>query len=89
MSFFGGKDKKAKKQAKAAEKHSAALRAEALENTRKARAAIGEDTLERIREHLEGKENSPLEQARRQIDAMNRDHVTDNLRHMIDEDKRK
>jgi|MDTB01.1.fsa_nt_gb hypothetical protein len=89
MLFFGSKDRKAKKQAKAAEKQSAALREEALENTRKARAAIGEDTLERIRQHLEGKENSPLEQAKRQIDAMNPDHVTDNLRHMIDEDKHK
>jgi hypothetical protein len=89
MFFFGSKDKKAKKQAQAAQKQSAAIREEALENTRKARAAIGEETLERIRQHLEDKENSPLEQFRRQIDAIDPDHVTDNLRHMIDEDKSK
>jgi hypothetical protein len=88
MFLFGNKDKKSKKSAVAAQKNSADLRAEALANSRKARAIIGEDTLNEIRAQLEGKENSPLEQARRQIDAADKDRVTDNLRHMIDEDKR-
>jgi hypothetical protein len=88
MFLFGNKDKKNKKAEAAAQKNSADLRAQALANARKARAVIGEETLDAIRAHLEGKENSPLEQARRQIDAADKDRVTDNLRHMIDEDKR-
>ena len=90
MFFFGKKDKKKKtdKKSKAAQKNSDAIRKEAMENARKARAAIGEDTLDRIREHLENKENSPLEQAKRQIEQMDRDRVTDNIRHLIDEDRK-
>tara|TARA_R110002124_G_scaffold287216_1_gene471431 strand:- start:126722 stop:126988 length:267 start_codon:yes stop_codon:yes gene_type:complete len=87
MFSFGNKDKQKKKAEAAAQKNSAKLRAQALANSRKARDVIGEDTLDEIRAQLEGKENSPLEQARRQIDAADKNRVTDNLRYMIDEDK--
>ncbi len=68
------------KKKKPAQKSRDDLIAEAKQNTEIARAAIGEDTLEKIRKKMMGDENSPLAQAKRQIMAMDKDRITDNIR---------
>lgn len=66
--------------------HREALIREAMNNARKAREEIGDETIQKIAEALRKKENSPFEQARRKIEGLNRDRVADNIRTMIDED---
>ena len=68
------------KKKKPAKKSREDLIAEAKKNTEAARAAIGEDTLEKIRQQMMGDENSPLAQAKRQIMAMDKDRIVDNIR---------
>ncbi len=89
--MFGlfGKDAKEKKEKAKAAARSKAIREEALANARAARENIGEDTLQKIAEHLSRKENSPFSQAKNRIQAMDKDHVADNLRVMLDEDRKK
>jgi|MDSW01.2.fsa_nt_gb hypothetical protein len=80
ISFF-------KKKKKPAQKSREDLIAEAKKNTEAARAAIGEETLEKIRKQMMGEGNSPLEQARRQIMAMDKERIADNIRATYREDR--
>lgn len=52
---------------------------QAKANARIAAEAIGEETLDKIREHLLNKENSEFEKALRRIKAMDQDRVADNI----------
>lgn len=52
---------------------------QARENAAAARAEIGDETLQKIKEAMMKKESSPLEQAKRQIRAMDQDKVRDHL----------
>lgn len=52
------------------------------QNAAQARAEIGEETLDKIRQHLERKENSPFEQAKKQLMAFDRERLIDNIRAM-------
>lgn len=54
--------------------------AKAKANAKAASEAIGEETLQRIRYHMMQKENSPMEQAKKKIMAMDRDRIIDNIR---------
>lgn len=53
---------------------------QAKANAAQAREAIGEETLEKVREHLIKKENSPFEKARQKVASMDQERVADNIR---------
>ena len=53
---------------------------QAQANARQAAAALGEDTLARIREHMLQKENSEFERALKKIRSMDKDRIADNIR---------
>ncbi len=70
-----------KKKQKVANKPTRAeIIAQAKKNAKAASEAIGEDTLARIRAHIENNENSEFHQALRRIKAMDKDRVADNIR---------
>lgn len=52
-----------------------------------ARAEIGDETLDKIREALLKKQQSAIEQAKAQIKAADRDKVRDHIQFMMREDK--
>lgn len=53
--------------------------AQAKANAAAAREEIGDETLEKIKAAMEKKKNSPFEQAKRRVQAMDEDHVRDNV----------
>lgn len=59
--------------------------AQAKANAAAAREEIGDETLEKIKEALLKKENSPFEQAKRKVKGMEDDHVRDHLRDWLRE----
>lgn len=61
--------------------------AQAKANAAKASAEIGEETLDKIKDALLKKQQSAIEQAKRQIMATDRDKVRDNIKFMMDEGK--
>lgn len=61
-----------------------ALRAQAMANVRSARAHIGEDTLDKIAAAMTKKQQSSMEQAKRQIKGADVDKVLDELKFMLD-----
>ncbi len=60
--------------------------AQAQANAAAAREEIGDETLEKIKEALLRKENSPIEQAKRKVEAMDKDVVRDEIRLWMRED---
>lgn len=86
--FWGNKNKSDKDKRKAegvtSAKSSAPqtreeIQAQAMENVRAARAHIGEETLDRIAEMMTKKQQSAMEQAKRDIQAADPDKVLDEL----------
>lgn len=63
------------------------IMAQAKANAAAARAEIGDETLEKIKEALLKKQQSAIEQAKKQIMAADRDKVRDNIKFMMGEDK--
>ena len=61
--------------------------AQARVNAAAARAEIGDETLEKIKEALLKKQASAIEQAKKQILNANQDKVRDNIKFMMGEDK--
>lgn len=61
--------------------------AQAKANAAKASAEIGDETLEKIKDALLKKQQSAIEQAKREIMAADRDKVRDNIKFMMDEGK--
>lgn len=61
--------------------------AQAKANAAKASAEIGVETLDKIKEALLKKQQSAIEQAKRQIMAADQDKVRDNIKFMMDEGK--
>lgn len=61
------------------------IREEALANARTARAEIGEETLDKIAALMTKKQQSAVEQAKRDIAAQDADRVADEILAMIDE----
>lgn len=61
--------------------------AQAKANAAAARAEIGDETLEKIKEALLKKQQSAIEQAKRQILAADQDKVRDNIKFMMTEGK--
>ena len=92
MFFWPKKKKPPKKPAqKAASKTISRedAKAQALANARKARAEIGEENLQRLAQLLQQKkEPSPGMKAREIIRAMDKGKVADNLRAMMQDDKK-
>ena len=80
MFDFFGKGKK-----KAAEKKSAEVRAQALENMRGARARLGDETIQEIAAILREKDNSAMKKAENQIKTFDKGRIADNLKAMLDE----
>ncbi|MEZ5815402.1 MAG: hypothetical protein R3E13_11895 [Alphaproteobacteria bacterium] len=62
-----------------------ALRAQALANARKAREALGEETVQKIADAIAKKENNPFEQAKRQLENVDSDRVADEILAMLDD----
>lgn len=61
------------------------IRQEALANARKARADIGEEALEKIAAMMTKKQQSVIEQAKRQIAEKDADRVAEEILLMLDE----
>ena len=61
--------------------------AQAKANMKSARAEIGDETLEKIKEAMLKKQQSTIEQAKARIRSTDPDEVRDHLRSMIREDK--
>lgn len=61
------------------------LIAQAKANAAKARAEIGDETLQKIAENIRKKEQSATEQAKAKIRAMDQDKVADHIKLMLDE----
>ena len=87
--FLFGKKKKKKQTAERQKPSREELIAQATANAKKAREAIGQDTLDRIAEAMEKKQRSAIEQAKRQIRSEDDGKVADHLKFMIDEDRSK
>jgi len=81
MLWFGKKKKKPSDSPLSREE----LLAQAKANAQAARAEIGDETLEKIRDAMMKKENSEFEQARRKVKALDQDKVADHLKLMIEE----
>ena len=79
FNFFKKKKEKAK-----AEK-SAAIRAQAMENMRGARARLGDDTIQQMAAILREKEGSAMKQAEDKIKSFDKGRIADNIKVMIDE----
>ena len=63
------------------------IQAQALANVRAARVHIGEETLDKIAAAMTQKQQSAMEQAKRQIQAADPDRVLDELMFMMKEEK--
>tara|TARA_B100000780_G_scaffold278551_1_gene252488 strand:- start:2206 stop:2508 length:303 start_codon:yes stop_codon:yes gene_type:complete len=61
------------------------IREEALANARSARAEIGEETLDKIAAMMTKKQQSSMEQAKRQIAEKDADRVADEILAMLDD----
>lgn len=61
--------------------------AQAKANAAAARAEIGDETLDKIKEALMKKQASAIEKAKAQIRAADQDKVRDNIKFMMKEDK--
>ncbi len=61
--------------------------AQAKKNMAAARAEIGDETLEKIKEALLKKQSSAIEKAKAQIRATDQEKVRDHLKYIIREDK--
>ena len=85
MFGFGKKKKKNKGGDKPANREE--LLAQARANAAAARAEIGDETLDKIREAMMKKQNSSMEQARAKIKALDQGRIADNIRYVRDEDK--
>lgn len=88
--FLGKKDKASKssagKSVSAKPVSREDIRAQAMKNVREARAAIGEETLDKIAAAMQKKQSSELERAKEKIKALDKSRVADNIRAMIGED---
>lgn len=71
----------------AAKPDRAQILAQARANAAAARAEIGEETLDKIKAALMKKQQSAIEQAKRQIQAADQDKVRDNIKFMMTEDR--
>lgn len=78
--MFWNKKKKAKKSPLA---KSAALREQAMANAKKARAEIGEETLDRIAASMTKRQKNKTNQAREAIRNSDADHVAQELLAMM------
>ncbi len=63
---------------------SATIRAQALANARKAREAIGDETLQKIAAAMQKKQQSATEQAKRQIAEVDADRVAEEILAMLE-----
>lgn len=61
------------------------LIAQARANAAKARAEIGDETLQKIAENIRKKEQSATEQAKAKIRAMDKDKVADHIKSMLED----
>ena len=59
------------------------IRAQALENMQGARAHIGDETLQKIAALMTKKQQSAVEQAKREINAADTDKVLDEFKYMM------
>jgi hypothetical protein len=88
MFFKKNKDKnKNNKSKQTTDEDRAALIARAKENAAAARAEIGDETLDRIREAMMKKQNSPVEKARAKLMALDKERLADNIRAVRDDDE--
>ena len=60
----------------------------ARKNAAAARAEIGDETLEKIKQAMMKKQASALEQAKKQVGSLDKGKVADHIKIMMDEDKK-
>jgi hypothetical protein len=87
ISFFGKNKNKKSKPSRAPDDPAArreALKAEAMANARAARAQIGDETLQKIAQALSEQNKSPGKKAQDQIRAMDKGHVADHIKSLLD-----
>lgn len=82
-----GGDKNAKPPEKGGKPTREQIMAQAKANAAAARAEIGDETLEKIKEALLKKQQSAIEQAKAKIKAADQDKVRDHIQFMMREDK--
>lgn len=75
--------KKNKEKAKAGQ--SAAVRAQAMENMRGARARLGDETIQQMAAALRERENSPVQKAEQEIKKYDKGRIADNIKAMMDD----
>ena len=84
--LFKKKGKKGGKDGKISPER-AKLLAQANANAKAAREQLGDDTIQRIAQILQAKEGGAFGQAKKQIEAVDKNKVADHLKYMIDESK--
>lgn len=77
--------KQAEKEAQQAAEQSQKIREQALANARAAREALGDETIQKITEAMTKKQQSSMEQAKRDIMAADPDRLLDELKFMLDQ----
>lgn len=85
--FWKKKDKNQTPQKAPAKPTRDEILAQAKANMAAARAEIGDETLEKIKQALLKKQSSVVEKAKAQIKATDTDKVRDHLKYMIREEK--
>lgn len=85
--FWKKKDKKQPIPSKPAKPTRDEILAQAKANMAAARAEIGDETLEKIKQAILKKQSSTLEKAKAQIKAADTDKVRDHIQYMIREEK--
>ncbi len=85
--FWKKKDKKQPISSKPAKPTRDEILAQAKANMAAARAEIGDETLEKIKQAILKRQSSVLEKAKAQIKAADTDKVRDHIQYMIREEK--
>jgi hypothetical protein len=84
MWLFGKDKKKTPAQTNDPAARREALKAEAMANARAARAQIGDETLQKIAQALSEQNKSAGKKAQDQIRAMDKEHVANHIKSLLD-----
>ena len=87
MFWFGKKKKKDKGAGQKPGREE--IMAQARAAAAAARQEIGDETLDKIREAMMKKQGSAFEQAKAKVKAMDRERIADNIKYVMDEDKKR
>lgn len=86
MFGLGKNNKNGKKPGGSKKPSREALIAQARANAAKARAELGDETIQKIAAAMQKKDQSPAEQAKEKIRQMDKGRVADHIKSMIDDE---